>query len=111
MPTSRAAKMLAMAVGDRSAAQPAGVGRIVLRDQVKAILLERILSGDYVPGDRLVETRIAQELGTSQAPVREALRELELLRFLESAPFRGTWVREVSDAELIEVFPIRAALE
>ncbi len=111
MSTSRAAKMLAMAVGNRSAAQPAGVGRIVLRDQVKAILLERILSGDYVPGDRLVETRIAQELGTSQAPVREALRELELLRFLESAPFRGTWVREVSDAELIEVFPIRAALE
>ena len=111
MPTSRAAKMLPMAVGNRSAAQPSGVGRIVLRDQVKAILLERILSGDYVPGDRLVETRIAQELGTSQAPVREALRELELLRFLESAPFRGTWVREVSDAELIEVFPIRAALE
>ena len=111
MPTSRAAKMLAMGVANRNAAQPAGVGRIVLRDQVKAILLERILSGDYVPGDRLVETRIAQELGTSQAPVREALRELELLRFLESAPFRGTWVREVSDAELIEVFPIRAALE
>ena len=82
-----------------------------VRDQVKAILLERILSGDYAPGDRLVETRIAQELGTSQAPVREALRELELLRFLESAPFRGTWVREVSVAELIEVFPIRAALE
>ena len=103
-----------MAARDHSAAtaaQPAGVGRIVLRDQVKTILLERILSGDYAPGDRLVETRIAQELGTSQAPVREALRELELLRFLESAPFRGTWVREVSDAELIEVFPIRAALE
>jgi DNA-binding GntR family transcriptional regulator len=96
-----------MAASDRSAV----VGRIVLRDQVKTILLERILSGDYAPGDRLVETRIAQELGTSQAPVREALRELELLRFLESAPFRGTWVREVSDAELIEVFPIRAALE
>ena len=82
-----------------------------MRDQVKTVLLERILSGEYAPGDRLVETRIAQELGTSQAPVREALRELELLRFLESAPFRGTWVREVSDAELIEVFPIRAALE
>lgn len=99
--------MRRMAAGDRSAV----VGRIVLRDQVKTILLERILSGDYAPGDRLVETRIAQELGTSQAPVREALRELELLRFLESAPFRGTWVREVSNAELIEVFPIRAALE
>ena len=102
-----------MAARGRNAApaQPPGVGRIVLRDQVKTVLLERILSGEYAPGDRLVETRIAQELGTSQAPVREALRELELLRFLESAPFRGTWVREVSDAELIEVFPIRAALE
>jgi DNA-binding GntR family transcriptional regulator len=88
-----------------------GVGRTVLRDQVKNLLLERILSGVYGPGDRLVETRIAQELGTSQAPVREALRELELLRFVESASFRGTWVRDVSDDELIEVFPIRAALE
>jgi DNA-binding GntR family transcriptional regulator len=104
-----------MAAKDPSLAQakgPAlGVGRTVLRDQVKTLLLERILSGVYAPGDRLVETRIAQELGTSQAPVREALRELELLRFVESASFRGTWVREVSDDELIEVFPIRAALE
>jgi DNA-binding GntR family transcriptional regulator len=88
-----------------------GIGRTVLRDQVKAVLLDRILSGQYPPGERLVETRIAQELGTSQAPVREALRELELLRFVESAPFRGSWVREVSDEELVEVYPIRAALE
>ncbi|MCW3024481.1 MAG: Transcriptional Regulator, GntR family [Conexibacter sp.] len=87
------------------------IGRTVLRDQVKAVLLDRILSGQYPPGERLVETRIAQELGTSQAPVREALRELELLRFVESAPFRGSWVREVSDEELVEVYPIRAALE
>ena len=48
------------------------------------------------PGERLVETRIAQELGTSQAPVREALRDLEQLRFVESEPFRGARVREVS---------------
>ena len=104
-----------MAAKDRRVTPPKspalGVGRTVLRDQVKTLLLERILSGVYAPGDRLVETRIAQELGTSQAPVREALRELELLRFVESASFRGTWVREVSDDELIEVFPIRAALE
>jgi DNA-binding GntR family transcriptional regulator len=88
-----------------------GIGRTVLRDQVKTVLLERILAGRYAPGERLVETRIAQELGTSQAPVREALRELELLRFVQSAPFRGSWVREVSDDELVEVYPIRAALE
>jgi DNA-binding GntR family transcriptional regulator len=87
------------------------VGRTVLREQVKKLLLERILANHYAPGERLVETRIASELGVSQAPVREALRELESLRFVESAPFRGTWVREVSDDELIEVYPIRAALE
>jgi DNA-binding GntR family transcriptional regulator len=83
----------------------------VLREQVREVLLERILTHRYAPGERLVETRIAQELGVSQAPVREALRELESLRFVESAAFRGAWVREVSDAELAEVYPIRAALE
>jgi DNA-binding GntR family transcriptional regulator len=87
------------------------VGRTVLREQVRKLLLERILTHHYAPGQRLVETRIAAELGVSQAPVREALRELESLRFVESAPFRGTWVREVSDEELVEVYPIRAALE
>lgn len=89
----------------------AAVTRTVLREQVKELLLERILSGEYRPGDRLVETRIAQELGTSQAPVREALRDLELLRFVESAPFRGAWVREISTGELAEIYPVRAAIE
>jgi DNA-binding GntR family transcriptional regulator len=87
------------------------VSRTVLREQVKEVLLERILTHVYGPGDRLVETRIAQELGVSQAPVREALRELETLRFVESSPFKGAWVREISDEELAEIYPIRAALE
>jgi DNA-binding GntR family transcriptional regulator len=78
---------------------------------VKELLLERILRGDLQPGERLVETRIAQELGTSQAPVREALRDLELLRLVESEPFRGSRVRRISDAELLDVFPVRAVLE
>jgi DNA-binding GntR family transcriptional regulator len=73
--------------------------------------LARILRGELKPGDLLVETRIAQELGTSQAPVREALRDLELLRLVESQPFRSARVREVSDDDLLEVFPVRAALE
>jgi len=90
---------------------PASVHRTVLREEVKSVLLQRILSGHYAPGDRLVEIRIAEELGVSQAPVREALRDLESVRFVESAPFRGARVRQVSDAELIEVYPIRAALE
>jgi len=87
------------------------IHRTVLREEVKSVLLQRILSGHYAPGDRLVEIRIAEELGVSQAPVREALRDLESVRFVESAPFRGARVRQVSDAELIEVYPIRAALE
>jgi DNA-binding GntR family transcriptional regulator len=87
------------------------VTRTVLREQVKELLLGRILSGVYQPGDRLVETRIAQELGTSQTPVREALRDLELLRFVESEPFRGARVRAFSTVELAEIYPVRAAIE
>lgn len=87
------------------------LNRTVLREQVKEVLLGRILSGEYLPGDRLVETRIAQELGTSQAPVREALRELEQLRLVESSPYRGARVRGVTAAELAEIYPVRAAIE
>jgi DNA-binding GntR family transcriptional regulator len=87
------------------------INRTVLREQVKEILLERILSGAYQPGDRLVEIQIAQELGTSQAPVREALRDLEYLRFVESEPFRGTRIRSITEEELAEIYPVRAALE
>jgi len=89
----------------------ASVTRVVLREQVKELILERILDGTYEPGERLVETRIAAELGTSQAPVREALRDLEILRFVESEPFRGSRVRAISQEELIEIYPVRAAIE
>ena len=87
------------------------VTRTVFRDQVKEILLTRILDGTYAPGERLVETRIARELGTSQGPVREALRVLETLRLVESEPFVGARVRAVSNDELTEIYPVRAAVE
>ena len=87
------------------------VNRMSLRAQVKEILLARILNGEYKPGDRLVEMQIAQELGTSQAPVRESLRELEALGFVESEPYRGSRVKAVTRAELAEIYPVRAALE
>jgi DNA-binding GntR family transcriptional regulator len=83
----------------------------MLRDLVKDALVERILDGVYGPGDRIVELRVAEEFGVSQAPVREALRELELLRLVVSEPFRGARVREVSADELREIYPVRAALE
>jgi len=87
------------------------ISRTVLREQVKEALLQRIVSGELQPGERLVETRIAQELGTSQAPVREALRDLEQLRLVESEPFRGARVRGFGEEELVEVYPVRAVLE
>jgi DNA-binding GntR family transcriptional regulator len=87
------------------------IERRVLRDQVKAYLTDAILSGVYKPGERLVETRIAQRLGVSQAPVREAIRELELMGFLKSEPFRGASVRQLSTEELTEIYVVRAALE
>jgi DNA-binding GntR family transcriptional regulator len=82
-----------------------------LRAQIKDVILQRIVSGEYRPGARLVETRIAQELGVSQAPVREALRDLEQLGCIVHEPFRGCSVRAFSAEELLEAFPVRAALE
>ena len=87
------------------------VGRRILREQVRDLLLERIVSGVYPPGSRLVETRIAHELGISQAPVREALRDLEQLRLVVHESFRGCSVRSLSAADLLEAYPVRAALE
>ena len=52
-----------------------GLTRTVFREQIKEVLLERILDGVYPPGERIVETRVAREFGVSQGPVREALRE------------------------------------
>src|SRR3972149_3811605 len=80
------------------------ISRSVLSAQVKERLLEAILDGRSPPGARIVETRVARELGTSQAPVREALRDLEALGVVENSPFRGARVRQPSIEELLEAF-------
>lgn len=85
--------------------------RSVLADQVKDWLLEQILNGSYPPDSRIVETAVAKELGTSQAPVREALRGLEALGVVEIAPFRGARVRRLEAAELLEANTVRATIE
>jgi DNA-binding GntR family transcriptional regulator len=83
----------------------------LLRDAIKERIVERILDGTYGPGERIVESAVAAEFGVSQAPVREALRDLEAMRFVESQPHRGARVREVTTDELIQIYPVRAALE
>lgn len=88
-----------------------GMERDCMSDRIRRALADRIVAGRLAPGDRLVEMKIAQEFGTSQAPVREALRELEALRLVESEPYKGTRVREVSDREMAEAYTVRAVLE
>lgn len=85
--------------------------RRVLREDIRDELIEDILHGRLPPGDRIVETRIAQRFGVSQAPVREALRDLELLGFIVSSPFRGAIVRQLSVEDLVQIYPIRSVLE
>lgn len=89
----------------------ASVSRLVLSEQVKDRLLQAILDGRFPPGARIVETRVARELGISQAPVREALRDLEALGLVETSAFRGARVRRPSAEELQEAFVVRSQLE
>lgn len=82
-----------------------------LREQIREHIVEGIVSGRWPPGERIVERRIAAELEVSQTPVREALRELEGLRLIESAPNKGVRVRALAAADLEEIYPVRAGLE
>lgn len=85
--------------------------RASLSEQVREHLLEQIISGALAPGDRLIELKIAAEMETSQAPVREALKELEALGLVEVVRNRGARVRVIDDVELGEIYDVRAQLE
>jgi DNA-binding GntR family transcriptional regulator len=89
----------------------APIERSSLTERVREEILRRILDGDIQPGDRIIEMRVAQELGTSQAPVREALRSLEVLGVIESTRNRGARVRMLDGRELAEITDVRAELE
>lgn len=79
--------------------------------RLKTLILQRISDGQYPPGYRLKELQLAREFNTSQAPVREALRELEATGVIETEPHRGSRVRTVSETELGEAYQVRAVLE
>jgi DNA-binding GntR family transcriptional regulator len=86
-------------------------GRQSTREYIKETLMERILTGKYEPGERLIELQIAEELGTSQGPVREALRDLEAQGLVESQSYRGTRVREITEQEIEDSYQVRSVLE
>jgi DNA-binding GntR family transcriptional regulator len=87
------------------------VARSVLSEQVKDRILQWILEGELAPGSRIIETRVARELGVSQAPVREALRDLTTLGVVEMRPYRGASVRQPSKGDLVEAMEVRGELE
>ncbi len=87
------------------------VFRTVISEQIKEQLMEEIFQHKYKPGDRLVESALAKELNVSQTSIREALRSLVAMGFLESEPFKGITVRSLSRQDLWEVYTVRAALE
>lgn len=81
------------------------------RDLIRRALLKRISDGVYLPGERLKEMELAHEFDVSQAPVREAFRELETLGVLVSEHYRGTRVREISSQETYDAYQLRGFLE
>lgn len=82
-----------------------------LREVVCEALREAIRNGVLKPGERLMEIQLAEELGVSRTPVREAIRKLELEGYVVMMPRRGTYVASMSIRDINEIFEIRTALE
>ncbi|SHF13095.1 GntR family transcriptional regulator [Desulforamulus putei] len=82
-----------------------------LREIVFETLREAILSGKLEPGERLMEIQLAEEMGVSRTPVREAIRKLELEGFVVMIPRKGAYVAGISLKDITDVFEVRAALE
>lgn len=91
-----------------AAAEP----HISMRDRIADTIRNAILNGELGPGQRVTEVEIAERLGVSRAPVREAIRELVNEGFLQSLPYRETRVSRITRVELVEVLiPTRIVAE
>src|SRR5229473_1481645 len=81
------------------------------KNQVVQAIKEAILSGSISPGDQIVESKIAHELGSGIPLVREALIELEHQGFVQKTPYKGTTVTKLGPKEIREIFQLRVELE
>jgi DNA-binding GntR family transcriptional regulator len=110
-------KKIAVAPSARSASTTAGVRSLMpiqrrtLTGMTLDALRERILHGDYPEGEPLRQDAIADELGVSRIPVREALRQLEAEGLVTFSPHRGAVVSTMSLQEIAELFELRAEIE
>ena len=82
-----------------------------LRERVHSRLRRAILAGEIPTGERLVESQLASEIGTSRTPIREALHKLELENLIESLPRVGYFVKGFSDEDIRDICEIRMAIE
>lgn len=82
-----------------------------LRDVVFKALRQAILKGELEPGERLMELQLADKLGVSRTPIREAIRMLELEGLVLMIPRKGAEVAEISEKNLIDVLEVRGSLE
>jgi DNA-binding GntR family transcriptional regulator len=85
--------------------------RTCMRDRIRDVLVARILDGTYPAGMQLKELTLAREFNVSQAPIREALRELEGSGLVTSERYRGTHVRGADLDEMRQSYELRATLE
>lgn len=85
--------------------------RVCMRDRIRDALLARILDGTYPAGLQLKELTLAREFNVSQAPIREALRELEGTGLVTSERYRGTRVRGTDPVEMRESYELRLMME
>lgn len=91
-------------------ARPAGRPLMTLPDQIAEHIFTAIANGEYVPGDRIREEAVAEQLQVSRGPVREALRILEKDSVVCILPNRGAHVTQLSIKEVGDIFEIRARL-
>jgi DNA-binding GntR family transcriptional regulator len=82
-----------------------------LREVVFEYLRTSILNGELEPGERLMELQLADQLGVSRTPVREAIRKLELEGLVEMVPRKGAYVADLSVKDILDVLEVRAYLE
>ncbi len=85
--------------------------RKVFREEIRTAIRDAIFSGKLKPGDRIIETYWAKEMGVSQGPVREAIRDLEAQGLVETVPFKGSRVRSLTEKDVRDNYSVRICLE
>ena len=85
--------------------------RKVFREEIRSAIREAIFAGELHPGDKIIETFWARELGVSQGPVREAIRDLEAQGLVETVPFKGSRVRTLTEKDIRDNYSVRICLE